>query len=184
MYDIDSPQVARTCILRAFGLQMSCRISLVLRLFCFVFVFILSLKPRPFVQSFFDNMQAPRQPHVFLFYFFPFVSLDLSLFPSIFCAIAVFSLCVDCAVRFFLPGGVFLPFTTGWIFLHQLMCACVLCFVPIYSGRQVRWMCQPGSHRIFHPPSFCGACLYFLARRIQPFLSLVDREVDFCVLTI
>ena len=26
--------------------------------------------------------------------------------------------------------------------------------------------------------------LNFLARRIQPFLSLVDREVDFCVLTI
>ena len=25
--------------------------------------------------------------------------------------------------------------------------------------------------------------LIFLARRIQPFLSLVDREVDFCVLT-
>ena len=24
----------------------------------------------------------------------------------------------------------------------------------------------------------------FLARRIQPFLSLVDREVEFCVLTI
>ena len=31
------------------------------------------------------------------------------------------------------------------------------------------------------PPSFCGACLYFLARRIQPFLSIVDREVEFCV---
>ena len=26
--------------------------------------------------------------------------------------------------------------------------------------------------------------LIFLARRIQPFLSIVDREVDFCVLTI
>ena len=26
--------------------------------------------------------------------------------------------------------------------------------------------------------------LIILARRIQPFLSLVDREVDFCVLTI
>ena len=26
--------------------------------------------------------------------------------------------------------------------------------------------------------------LIFLARRIQPFLSLVDREIDFCVLTI
>ena len=35
------------------------------------------------------------------------------------------------------------------------------------------------SHRISHPPSFCGACLNFLARRIQPFLSLIDREVEF-----
>ena len=26
--------------------------------------------------------------------------------------------------------------------------------------------------------------IIFLARRIQPFLSLVDREVEFCVLTI
>ena len=26
--------------------------------------------------------------------------------------------------------------------------------------------------------------LFFLARRIQPFLSLVDREVELCVLTI
>ena len=26
--------------------------------------------------------------------------------------------------------------------------------------------------------------LIFLARRIQPFFSLVDREVEFCVLTI
>ena len=60
----DQPQVAQTCILRAFGLQMSCRFSLALRLFCFVFVlvFMLSLKPRSFVQSFF-NTQAPRQPH-------------------------------------------------------------------------------------------------------------------------
>ena len=32
---VDKPQVARTCILRAFGLQMSWRLSLVLRLFCF-----------------------------------------------------------------------------------------------------------------------------------------------------
>ena len=38
-------------------------------LFCFVFVFMLSLKPRPFVQSSFD-MQAPRHPHVFFFLFF------------------------------------------------------------------------------------------------------------------
>ena len=30
---VDQPQVARTCILRAFGLQMTCRLSLVLRFF-------------------------------------------------------------------------------------------------------------------------------------------------------
>ena len=42
------------------------------------------------------------------------------------------------------------------------------------------------SHRISHPPSFCGAfiALIFLARRMQPFFSLVDREVDLRVLTI
>ena len=32
-------------------------------LICFVFVFLLSLKPQPFVQSFFVDMNAPRQPH-------------------------------------------------------------------------------------------------------------------------
>ena len=34
-----------------------------------------------------------------------------------------------------------------------------------------------------HLPSAVRA-LIFLARRIQPFLSLVDREVEFCVLRI
>ena len=29
----------------------------------------------------------------------------------------------------------------------------------------------------------CGDCLNFIARRIQPSLSFVDREVDFCVPT-
>ena len=37
----------------------------------------------------------------------------------------------------------------------------VFCFLPIHSGHQVRWTYQPGSHRIFHPPAFCGACLNF-----------------------
>ena len=124
-----------------------------------------------------------------------------------------------------------------------------VCFVPIYSGRQVRWMYQqPGSHRrkvtqdfsstfllrcmplffsregfsrfflsstakssfvcvcVFFPfildIKFVGRtsrghtggghtgflihllsavrALIFLARRIQPFLSLVDCEVEFC----
>ena len=74
------------------------------------------------------------------------------------------------------------------------MCVCVcVCFVPIYSGHQVRWTYQPGSHRrkvtqkeghtgfLIRLPSAVRA-LIFVARRIQ--LSLVDREVEFCVLTI
>ena len=55
-------------------------------------------------------------------------------------------------------------------------------------GRTSRGHTGGRSHRIYHPPSFCGACpnffIFFHAKRIQPFLSLVDREVEFCVLTI
>ena len=66
------------------------------------------------------------------------------------------------------------------------MGVCV-CFLPIHSGLQ--WTYQPGSHRkkvtgfSIHLLSAVLA-LIFLARRIQPFISLVDREVEFCVLTI
>ena len=68
----------------------------------------------------------------------------------------------------------------------------ILCFLPIHSGYQVvRWTYhQPGSHRrkvtqeeghtgfFIHPPPAVRA-LIFLARRVQPFLSLVDRGVEF-----
>ena len=67
------------------------------------------------------------------------------------------------------------------------MCLCVFfpSILDIKSvGRTSRGHTGGRSHRISHPPSFCGACLNFLATRIQPFLSLVDREVEFCVLTI
>ena len=48
---VDKLPVARTCILRVFSLQIPLRFFFVLRLFlfCFGFVFISSLKPRPFV---------------------------------------------------------------------------------------------------------------------------------------
>ena len=67
------------------------------------------------------------------------------------------------------------------------VCVCV-CFLPIHSGHQVRWTYQPGSHRRKVTQDFSGflihllsavRALIFLARRIQPFLSLVDREVEF-----
>ena len=53
-----------------------------------------------------------------------------------------------------------------------------------FVGRTTRGHTGGRPHRISYPPSFCGACLNFLARRIQPFISLVDCEVEFCVLTI
>ena len=42
---------------------------------------------------------------------------------------------------------------------------------------------QEGHTEFFHLPSAVLA-LIFLARRIQPFFSLVDREVEFCVLLV
>ena len=50
----------------------------------------------------------------------PFVSLEVSLFPSNFCTIAVFSLYGEYTVRSLLPNGVFLPCDHGLDFLHQL----------------------------------------------------------------
>ena len=46
----------------------------------------------------------------------------------------------------------------------KMIVSCV-CFLPIHSGHQVRWTYQPGSHRISHPPYFCGACLNFSSEK-------------------
>ena len=52
-------------------------------------------------------------------------------------------------------------------------------FVDVSAG-----VTQGRGHTGFlHLPSAVLA-LFFLARKIQPFLSLVDREVEFCVLAI
>ena len=63
-----------------------------------------------------------------------------------------------------------------------------MCCHPSYCGRQACGRTSRGhtgrrSLRISHSPSFCAVCLNFPTIRIQPFLSLVDREVEFCVLT-
>ena len=61
---------------------------------------------------------------------------------------------------------------------------CVLCFFPSILG--VKFVgCTSRGHTGFliHLPSAVHAFI-ILARRIQPFLSLVDREVDLYVLTI
>ena len=69
------------------------------------------------------------------------------------------------------------------------MCVCVCVCVVIPFILDVRFVDVPagvtqeeGQTGFLHLPSAVVA-LIFLARRIQPFLSLVDREVEFCVLT-
>ena len=57
-------------------------------------------------------------------------------------------------------------------------CACH----PIYSGRQTCGRTSRGHTGFLHLPSAVLA-LVFIARRIQPSLSLVDREVESCVPT-
>ena len=47
---VDQPQVARTCIPRAFRLKMSCCLSLVLRLFCFCYV-LFSFRLHVFIEA-------------------------------------------------------------------------------------------------------------------------------------
>ena len=71
--------------------------------------------------------------------------------------------------------------------LASTMCVCVCVVIPFILD--VRFVDVPagvreeGQKGFLHLPSAVLALL-FLARRIQPLLSLVDREVEFCVLTI
>ena len=83
-------------------------------LFCFVFVFMIYLQPRPFVQSFFD-IQAPRQPHVFLSFFLLFIWR--CRFFRVFFVPFPLSLCME-RMSYILSFRrmFFYLVTTGWIF--------------------------------------------------------------------
>ena len=68
------------------------------------------------------------------------------------------------------------------------VCVCVFSSHPFWTSSSLdvpAGVTQEEGHTGFliHLPSAVRA-LIFVARRIQPFLSLVDREVEFCVLTI
>ena len=65
------------------------------------------------------------------------------------------------------------------------VCVCVILFIlDVWFVDVPAGVTQEEGHTGFliHLPSAVLA-LIFLAKRIQPFLSLVDREVEFCVLT-
>ena len=73
------------------------------------------------------------------------------------------------------------------IVLIGTLCVCVFSSHPFWTSSSLdvpAGVTQEEGHTGFliHLPSAVRA-LIFVARRIQPFLSLVDREVEFCVLT-
>ena len=78
----------------------------------------------------------------------------------------------------------------AWSLVRDESVLCVVCCVVIPFILDVRFVDVPAGVRqeegrtefLVHLPS-AGLALIFLARRIQPFLSLVDREVEFCVPT-
>ena len=77
---------------------------------------------------------------------------------------------------------------TDAVAVHDVLyCVCVFSSHPFWTSSSLdvpAGVTQEEGHTGFliHLPSAVRA-LIFVARRIQPFLSLVDREVEFCVLT-
>ena len=85
--------------------------------------------------------------------------------------------------RHFLCGAFFCNFSST-----VCVCVCVFSSHSFWTSSSLdvpAGVTQEEGHTEFliHLLSAVRA-LIFLARRIQPFLSLVDREVEFCVLTI
>ena len=66
------------------------------------------------------------------------------------------------------------------------MCVCVWVVIPFILDIMLvvvpAGLTQKEGHTEFLHLSSAVLALIFLARRIQPFLSLVDGEVEFCVL--
>ena len=74
-----------------------------------------------------------------------------------------------------------LPYRRVCICVAHGVCVCVF-FPSILDIKFVGRTSRGHTGFLIHLPSAVRA-LIFVARRIQPFLSLVDREVEFCVLT-
>ena len=69
---------------------------------------------------------------------------------------------------------------------YPVVCACVCAVIPFIILLDIRFVDVPagvtqeeGHTGFLHLPP-AGLAFIFIARRIQPFLSLVDREVEFC----
>ena len=156
---VDYLQVAQTCILRGFGLQMPWRFfsSVTFVLFCFVFrlyAFVDEAAALPFNRP---SVCWRSDSHTYFFYFFIFLRSRFSEYFSRFLLVWRVCVCVFSSHSFWTSSSLDVP-----------------------AG-----VTQEEGHTGFliHLLSAVRS-LIFLARRIQPILSLVDREVEFCVLTI
>ena len=86
------------------------------------------------------------------------------------------------------------PFNTTWSFCPcsqcsylNDVCVCVFSSHSFWTSSSLdvpAGVTQEGHTGFFTHLLSAVRALIFLGRRIQPFLSLVDREVEFCVLTI
>ena len=98
------------------------------------------------------------------------------------------SLLVDETAEVVLPSPTSTEFDSNWVYSRLCVCVCVFSSHPFWTSSSLdvpAGVTQEEGHTGFliHLPSAVRA-LIFVARRIQPlFLSLVDREVEFCVLT-
>ena len=71
--------------------------------------------------------------------------------------------------------------------MQVCVCVCVCVFFPFildFMDVPARVTQEEGNTGFSIHLLSAVLALIFLARRIQPFLSLVDREIEFCVLTI
>ena len=122
---VDKPQVAQTCILRVDVVLSFSGVTFVL--FCFRFRLFLCFlsKPRPFIESFLNNMHAPRQhtqlpnncrcPSSFCFVSFCFFGGVAFFPPSILyhCRFFFVWRVMYVFVPAIVPGSVFLPCDQG-----------------------------------------------------------------------
>ena len=122
--------MARTCILRAFGLQMSC-LSLVLRLFLFrlrfrLYIFIEAAALRSTVLRYVCTPTAKRSylTTVCVLFFPFFFSFGDVVFFRVFFVPLPFSLCMESTRPCVFPFRIvfFYLVTKGWIFDISLLC--------------------------------------------------------------
>ena len=106
---------------------------------------------------------------------------------------SLFSICIRPGIPFFQYARKCRHFYVTLLFVFPsflccVPCVCVRVFFPFIMDIKLdipAGVTQKEGHTGFfiHLPSAVRV-LMFLARRIQPFLSLVDCKVEFCVLTI